>query len=51
MPGTRVRLKSKPCNFKNLLLIVHLEEERTIEQTTVRLVGVRDSMKYKLIMF
>jgi hypothetical protein len=49
MPGTYVRLKSKPIDL-NRLPVVHLEEERTIEQYRERLVRVRDSMKSKLIM-
>jgi len=51
MPGTRVRWKSKPLNFMDRLLIVHLEEERTIVQNIQRLVYVRDILKYKLIRY
>lgn len=38
MPGTRLRTTSEPLLFKNLLRIVHLQEEYTIEQTTQWLV-------------
>ncbi len=44
MPGTRVRLKSGPIKFMDLL-VVHLEEEPTTEQIAHWLVNAKDAMK------
>lgn len=48
MPGTCVRSKSKPLNYRNHLLIVHIQEV-TIEQNTQRLAYKNVSPKFMLI--